>query len=87
MQKYFVVLGGNKLLWGQVCHLQELGYRVIVVAWNDNPDIKGDLFIQLDVKDSVGILQSEYSVDNGATWTKFDFSDVGSVDFDILIDF
>ena len=56
MQKYFVVLGGNKLLWGQVCHLQELGYKVIVIAWNDNPDIKGDLFIQMDVKDSVGII-------------------------------
>lgn len=57
MDKYFVLLGGNKLLWGQVCHLRELGYKVIVVAWNDNPDIKGDLFIQMDVKDSEGIVK------------------------------
>jgi len=56
MEKYFVLLGGNKLLWGQVCHLRELGYKVIVVAWNDHPDIKGDLFIQLDVKDSEAII-------------------------------
>ncbi len=56
MQKYFVVLGGNKLLWGQVCHLRELGYKVIVVAWNDNPDVTGDMFIQMDVKDSNGII-------------------------------
>lgn len=57
MDKYFVLLGGNKLLWGQVCHLRELGYKVIVVAWNDNPDIKGDLFIQMDVKDSENIIK------------------------------
>ena len=56
MGRYFVLLGGNKLLWGQVCHLRELGYKVVVVAWNDNPDIKGDLFIQLDVKDSKAII-------------------------------
>ena len=56
MDKYFVLLGGNKLLWGQVCHLRDLGYKVVVIAWNDNPDIKGDLFIQMDVKDSEGII-------------------------------
>lgn len=54
--KYFVLLGANKLLWGQVCHLRELGYKVIVVAWNDDPDITGDLFIQLDVKDAAGVV-------------------------------
>ena len=56
MERYFVLLGGNKLLWGQVCHLRELGYQVIVVAWNDNPDIKGDMFIQRDVKDANGVI-------------------------------
>lgn len=56
MEKYFVVLGSNKLLWGQVCHLRELGYKVIVIAWNNNPDIKGDLFIQIDVKDSDSVI-------------------------------
>ena len=56
MDKFFVLLGGNKLLRGQVHHLRELGYKVIVVAWNDNPDVKGDMFIQLDVKDSKAII-------------------------------
>ena len=56
MEKFFVLLGGNKLLWGQVCHLRELGYKVIVVAWNDNPDITGDMFIQMDVKDVEGVI-------------------------------
>ena len=28
MNKYFVLLGENPLLWGQVCHLRELGYKV-----------------------------------------------------------
>lgn len=55
-EQYFVLLGGNKLLWGQVCKLREFGYKVIVVAWNEHPDITGDLFIQMDVKDAPGIL-------------------------------
>ena len=54
--EYFVLLGGNKLLRGQVSHLHELGYRVIVVAWNDRPDVTGDLFIQWDVKDAAGVI-------------------------------
>ena len=55
-EQYFILLGGNKLLWGQVCKLRDLGYKVIVVAWNDQPDITGDLFIQMDVKDAPGIV-------------------------------
>lgn len=57
MKEYFVLLGGNKLLWGQVCKLREFGYKVIVIAWNENPDIKGDLFLQMDVKDKEGIIK------------------------------
>lgn len=56
MNKYFVLLGENPLLWGQVCHLRELGYKVILVAWCDRPRIKGDLFIQRDIKDGDGII-------------------------------
>lgn len=56
MEKYFVLLGANKLLYGQIVHLRELGYKVIVVAWNDHPDIEGDLYIQMDVKDAEGII-------------------------------
>lgn len=50
MEKYFVLLGENPLLWGQVCHLRELGYKVILVAWNDVPRIQGDMYIQKDIK-------------------------------------
>ena len=57
MEKYFVLLGANKLLRGQVVRLNELGYKVVVVAWNDNPDIEGDLFIRMDVKDSAEIIR------------------------------
>ncbi|MBO4447499.1 MAG: ATP-grasp domain-containing protein [Bacteroidales bacterium] len=56
MDRFFVLLGANKLLWGQVCHLRELGYKVIVVAWNEHPDITGDEYIRLDVKDSAAII-------------------------------
>ena len=57
MDKFFVLLGCNKLLWGQVCHLRELGYKVIVVAWNEHPDIEGDEYIRMDVKDAEGIVK------------------------------
>ena len=56
MDKYFVLLGCNRLLTGQVAHLRELGYKVIVVAWNEVPSITGDLYIRMDVKDSSGIV-------------------------------
>lgn len=56
MDKYFVLLGENPLLWGQVCHLRELGYKVILVAWNEKPRIEGDLYIQMDIKNSEGII-------------------------------
>ena len=56
MEKFFVLLGENPLLWGQVCHLRELGYKVILVAWNDTPRIKGDMYIQKDIKDAEGII-------------------------------
>ena len=39
------------------------------------------------VIDSVGILSAEYSLDNGNNWIKFDVNDIGSVDFDIPLDF
>ena len=56
MEKYFVLLGENPLLWGQVCHLRELGYKVILVAWSEKPRIEGDMYIQKDIKDSEGII-------------------------------
>lgn len=56
MEKYFVLLGENPLLWGQVCHLRELGYKVILVAWNEKPRIQGDIYVQMDIKDSAGII-------------------------------
>ena len=51
MQKSFVILGGNMLLRGVYDRLKEFGYRVIVIDWNENPAIKGDLHLQIDVKD------------------------------------
>ena len=56
MEKYFVLLGENPLLWGQVWHLRELGYKVILVAWSEKPRIEGDMYIQKDIKDSTGII-------------------------------
>ena len=57
MERYFVLLGENPLLWGQVVHLRELGFKVILIAWNKQPRIAGDMYIQMDVKDSIGIIR------------------------------
>lgn len=51
-----MLLGENPLLWGQVCHLRELGYKVVLVAWNETPRISGDLYIRRDIKDSKGLI-------------------------------
>lgn len=67
MKKHFVMLGGNMLTLGIVDKLHEFGYKAIVIDWNDEPDIKGDLHIQLDVKDSDKIIdylkRSNLSID------------------------
>lgn len=57
MKEYFVLLGDNQLLWGQVCKLREFGYKVIAVSWREHADFDCDMFIQMDVKDSKGIIE------------------------------
>lgn len=57
MDKWFAILGGNKLLKGICDLLQSYGYKVVVVDWNDRPGVIGDFHIQHDVKDSQGILR------------------------------
>lgn len=58
MNKSFVILGGNMLLRGIYDKLKSFGYTVIVVDWNDEPAIKGDLHLQIDVKDAKKVLQA-----------------------------
>lgn len=52
MSDYFVMLGGNALGKGALDKLHSFGYKVIIVDWNMNPAIKGDIHLQIDVKDS-----------------------------------
>lgn len=56
MKEYFVLLGDNQLLLGQVCKLHEFGYKVIAISWHAHPEIDCDMFIQMDVKDADGII-------------------------------
>ena len=58
MEKYFVILGGNMLLQGVHDKLKEFGYKVIVVDWNEKPGFKGDLHLQIDVKDSDRVIEA-----------------------------
>lgn len=57
MNKWFAILGGNKLLKGICDKLQSYGYKVVVVDWNEKPAVIGDLHIRHDVKDSDTILK------------------------------
>lgn len=57
MNKYFAILGGNKLLRGICDKLQSFGYMVVVVDWNENPAVVGNVHIREDVKDSETILR------------------------------
>lgn len=41
---------------GQVCHLRELGYKVILVAWYEKLRINGDMYIQKDIKEAKAII-------------------------------
>lgn len=62
-KKHFVILGGNMLLRGVYDKLKEYGYIVIVVDWNEEPALKGDLHIQLDVKNSECVLHALQSLE------------------------
>ena len=57
MNKVFAILGGNKLLKGIHDKLKSYGYIVVVVDWNEEPAVKGDIHIRHDVKDSQTILK------------------------------
>lgn len=57
MNKYFAILGGNKLLKGICALLQSYGYTVVVVDWNERPGVTGDIHIRHDVKDHETILR------------------------------
>jgi hypothetical protein len=67
MNKYFAILGGNKLLKGIYDKLKSFGYTVIVVDWNECPAVSGDIHIREDVKDSETILrifkERKYDID------------------------
>ncbi len=71
MDKWFVILGGNFLLQGVYDKLRSYGYHVLVVDWNSQPGVKGDLHLPLDVKDEkavMGALESlDYPIDGALT--------------------
>ena len=56
MDKWFAILGGNKLLKGICDLLQSYCYKVVVVDWNEKPAVTGDVHIRHDVKDSDTII-------------------------------
>lgn len=67
MNKFFVILGGNVLLRGISDKLKSYGYSVIVIDWNESPAVKGDLHLQIDVKDVTTVLAAleygKYDID------------------------
>lgn len=69
--KFFVLLGGNILCKGIYDKLKYFGYTVIVVDWNVSPSVKGDIHLQLDVKESKSVVDAlvngEYDIDGAIT--------------------
>lgn len=74
--KTFVVLGGNMLHRGLYELLSAMGYRVLVVDWNENPAVQGDLHLQEDVKDADRIvtLLKEMGEDVQGAYTSIDLA-------------
>lgn len=57
MEKHFILLGGHRLAKGTYNVLSSLGYKVIVIDWNENPGTKGDIHHRIDVKDTKAVLK------------------------------
>ena len=56
--KVIVLLGGNILNEGLVKFKEKFGAdTVVVVDWNENPSVKGDIFFKHDIKDSSAIIE------------------------------
>ena len=53
-----ILLGGNILNSGIVDYCNKQGYFVVVVDWNENTHLKGDLFLCIDVKDKDSIIKA-----------------------------
>jgi len=51
-----VLLGGNKLNRGVQEKFARRGWRTVVVDWNERPDLRGDLHLQIDVKDARAVI-------------------------------
>jgi phosphoribosylaminoimidazole carboxylase (NCAIR synthetase) len=55
-ESWIVLLGGNPLNAGVRELARRVGARLLVVDWNENPAIPGDLHIRLDIKDTSAVL-------------------------------
>ncbi len=51
-----VILGGNILNFGVYEYCKNKGYNTVVVDWSPNANLKGDLFLCIDVKDYQAII-------------------------------
>jgi len=57
MDNIAIILGGSYLNEGVYDRLKEKKYYVIVIDWNKNPYLKGDMHLQIDVKDSKSVIE------------------------------
>jgi len=57
MNNVAVILGGSYLNEGVYDKFKEKKYNVIVIDWNKNPYLKGDIHLQIDIKDSKSVIK------------------------------
>jgi biotin carboxylase len=55
---WFVLLGGNKLHQGIFDKCKKKGKKVVVIDWNKNPEIKGDMHLRCDIKNIKKVLDA-----------------------------
>lgn len=73
--KHIIVLGGNILNGGVVAKKEKYNAKnALVVDWNENPAIKGDIFYQHDIKDAEDICR--YLDKNGINDIAFAYTSV-----------
>ncbi len=71
----FLLLGGNKLNYGILRKFQKLGYLVYVIDWNEKPQMTGDKFYRIDVKDFENIIK-KLKDENVWKYVKFAYSSI-----------
>lgn len=66
-----VLLGGNKLHQGIVEKCRAARRKIVVVDWNETPELRGDLHLRCDVKDSANVVSALREANIADVWLAY----------------